>query len=243
MRAAARQRRGVSGRALALALGLAVAAAAGAETPAHTGDHATSHRRFDDAAQWSKVFDDPGRDAWQKPAALVAALALASGMTVADLGAGTGYFSRRLSEAVGPTGTVLAVDVEPNLIAHLRTRAEREGTANVVPVLASLDTPRLPAGAVDLILVVDTYHHFDQRRRYLPQLARALRPGGRIAIVDWKPGDLPVGPEPDHKLPPEQVIAEMRAAGFALVAQPDLLPYQYVLLFTAATRRGDGGAR
>ncbi len=223
-----------------LLLALALAGTAAADAPVTPGDRATSHRRFDNVSQWTRVFDDPARDEWQKPDALVAALGLTPGMTVADLGAGTGYFSRRLSEAVGPEGSVLAVDVEPRLIAHLRQRAEREQTANVVPILASLDNPRLPRAGIDLLLIVDTYHHLDHRRRYLPLLARALRAGGRVAVVDWQPGELPVGPEPDHKLPPEQVIAEMRDAGFALVAQPDLLPYQYVLLFAAPSRSRDG---
>jgi len=219
---------------LACGVLLAALAAAAAPTPS---DRATATHSFADVAYWSDVFDDPKRDAWQKPRELVAALALAPGVTVADLGAGTGYFSRHLSAAVGPDGSVLAVETEPTLVAHLRDRAQREQTVNVVPVLASFDNPRLPRGGVDLLLIVDTFHHLDHRRAYLPQLARALRPGGRIAIVDWKAGELPEGPPPDHKLPREQVIAEMQAAGFTLVAEPDVLPFQYFLIFTAEARR------
>lgn len=198
-------------------------------------DRATATHRFDDVAYWTKVFDDPKRDAWQKPAELIAALHIPTGATVVDLGAGTGYFARYLSRAVGPDGAVLAVEVEPRMVAFLLTRAEREQLANVAPLLASFDNPRLPRASADLILIADTYHHLDHRRRYLPLLARALRPGGRVAIVDWKPGTLPEGPEPGHKLPPAQVVAEMQAAGFALVGQPDMLPYHYVLIFTART--------
>lgn len=205
-------------------------------------DRATATHRFDDVAYWTSVFDDPERDAWQKPAALVAALAIPAGATVADLGAGTGYFEPHLSRAVGPGGAVLAVEVEPNLVAHLRQRAEREQLANVSPLLASLDNPRLPPASADLILIADTYHHLDRRREYLPQLARALRPGGRVAVVDWKPGRLPEGPEPAHKLPPDQVVAEMEAAGFTLGARPDLLPYHYVLIFHPEPR-SPGGAK
>jgi len=222
---------------LLAALLLAVAAPAVEPTP---HDHATSLRRFDDVAYWSQVFDDPRRDAWQKPRELVAALRLAEGARVADLGAGTGYLSRYLSTAVGPGGAVLAIETEPNLIAHLLGRAEREGLANLTPILASRDTPRLPPASVDVILIVDTYHHLDKRRAYLPLLTRALRSGGRVAIVDWKPGKLPEGPEPDHKLPPEQVIAEMQAAGFTLAAQPDLLPFHYFLIFATETPRHGG---
>ncbi len=212
---------------------LCVLLLAGIPAGLHAGatDGATSHRRFDDPAYWAGVFDDPTRAAWQKPEELVAALGLRPGQCVADLGAGTGYFSRLLSRAVGPAGTVLAVDPEPNLIAHLRARAEREGSANVVPVLASTDNPRLPAGMVDVVLIVDTFHHIDDRVAYFRRVRGALRPPGRIAIVDWQKRELPVGPEMDHKLGREQVVHEMEAAGYRLVQEPSILPYQYFLIF------------
>jgi predicted methyltransferase len=202
-----------------------------AEPPPTRGDDATTHQTFCDVEHWKAVFDDPARDEWQKPAEVVKALALRPGMTVADLGAGTGYFSRHLSAAVGSDGTVLAVEPEPKLLAHLRDRAEREKTANVVPILASLDNPRLPPRSVDVVLVVDTFHHIDDRVAYFGALRRVLRPGGRVAVVDWEKRPLPVGPPPEHKLAREQVVDEMRAAGYALVAEPDVLPYQYVLIF------------
>ncbi len=194
---------------------------------------ATARHSFADVPYWVSIFDDPARDAWQKPGELLAALGVRRGMAVADLGAGTGYFSRRLSEAVGARGTVFAVDVEPALVAHLRERAEQERTANVVPVLASPDNPRLPAAGVDLVLVVDTYHHLDDRLAYLRRMRRVLRPAGRVAIVEWQKRELPVGPPVEHKLARGQVLDEMRAAGYRLVAAPDVLPYQYVVVFTA----------
>jgi ubiquinone/menaquinone biosynthesis C-methylase UbiE len=202
--------------------------ACAAPAPSHD---ATAHHDFADIAHWAAVFDDPTRDAWQKPDAVVAALGLRPGMVVADLGAGTGYFERRLAAAVGAEGTVFAVDVEPGMVEHLRARAERERTDNVVPVLASAANPRLPVGGVDLILIVDTFHHLDDRLRYLRSLRRALRPGGRVAIVDWRKRPEPVGPPPEHKLAERQVVAEMEASGYALVQAPDVLPYQYFLIF------------
>ncbi|MCW5893161.1 MAG: methyltransferase domain-containing protein [bacterium] len=211
-----------------LVLSLTLAAVAFAAAP---GDHATSDRVFDDVPYWESVFDDPKRDAWQKPADLVAALAVLPGTAVADLGAGTGYFVRYLSRAVGPHGTVYAVEVEPKLVAHLRERAEREETANVVPVLTSKTAVRLPAAGVDLLLVVDTYHHIDARVVYMRRAAGVLRPGGRVAIVDWHKRPLPEGPAMDHKLAEEQVVAEMERAGYRLLSAPDVLPYQYVLIF------------
>jgi ubiquinone/menaquinone biosynthesis C-methylase UbiE len=200
----------------------------------HGPDGATIHRRFDDAAYWSKVFDDPKRDAWQRPDEIVTALSLEPGMTVADIGAGTGYFSRRLSAAVGRGGTVFAVEVEPSLVTHMRDRADSEKTPNVIPVLASADNPRLPPAAIDVALFVDTYHHVDGRREYLATLRRSLKPSARVAIVEWKAGPQPFGPkEESHKLPREQVEREMAQAGFESLPVPDLLPHQYFLLFRA----------
>jgi len=221
-------------RACAVALVVALASACALPAEPLPSDAATSRHDFADVPYWSSVFDDPARDAWQKPNELVAALGLARGNVVADLGAGTGYLSRRLSAAVGPDGRVFAVETEPNLVVHLRQRAEREKTANVVPILASTDDPRLPVGQVDLILIVDTYHHLDARRTYLPSLRRFLRPGGRVAVVDWHKRALPVGPPPEHKLAREQVVDEMRASGFVLAAEHAILPYQYFLVFAQA---------
>src|SRR5205823_12845646 len=149
-------------------------------------DDATSHKSFADVQQWVSVFDDPARDAYQKPGEVVRALRIRPGMRVADVGAGTGYFSRYLSTAVGATGTVFSADTEPELVRHLRERAEKERTDNVVPILASPDNPRLPRGAVDLVPLVDTFHHIDHRVAYFGSLRRTLAPGGRVAVVDWQ---------------------------------------------------------
>lgn len=221
---------------LALAVSLALPTPCPADAPKHGGgDHATSHRSFADVDKWSKVFDDPERDAWQKPAALVDSLALHPGMTVAEIGAGTGYLMRFLVAAVGETGSVLLADVEPELIAHLRTRAEELGADNVVPILASKHAPRLPLGSVDLVLFLDTYHHIHGRVAYMKSLQRHLRAGGRVAVVDWIKEELPKGPPLDHKIDRHQVIAEMQSAGYAFAGTPLELPYHYVLLFAPET--------
>jgi predicted methyltransferase len=110
-----------------------------ADAERHDAYRATSHRSFENVEHWKKIFDDPVRDEWQKPQEIIRALGIAPGMKVADVGAGTGYFSAHLSKAVGATGSVLAVEVEPNLVVHLRERAQAEATANVIPVLASAD--------------------------------------------------------------------------------------------------------
>lgn len=218
-----------------MALALLLSGCAFAEARRAPSDDATSHHPFDNAAYWASVFDDPKRDAWQKPDAIVDALALRPGMWVADLGAGTGYFSKRLSRAVAP-GTVFAVETEPNLITYLRERAEREGTGNVTPVLASVNNPRLPPAALDLILIVDTYHHIDDRLVYFRKLLDVMKPGGRVAIIDWHKRPIPEGPPMDHKLAREQVLDEMQRCGWRLLSEPAVLENQYFLLFTPNAR-------
>lgn len=211
-----------------------LAAAAGEKEPgsAETSRYqATSRRSFENVEHWVAVFDDPARDGWQKPERVVQALDLKPGWRVADLGAGTGYFSRHLARAVGVSGAVLAVDVEPSLVVHLRARAEREETENVIPVLASFDNPRLLPATVNLVLIVNTFHHIDARLAYFAKVKRALVPEGRVAIIDWRKKKLPVGPPPDHKLSRGQVVEEMESAGYRLAAELDFLPYQYFLIF------------
>ena len=188
------------------------------------------HKRFDNAEKWSKIFDDPARDAWQKPAEVISALKLPPDAVVADIGSGTGYFAVRLARAV-PKGKVYGADVEPDMVKFLNGRAARENLANLSSHAAGDNGPNLPA-QVDLALLVDTYHHIPRRSRYFEQLKAALRPGGRIAIIDFRL-DSPTGPPVEHRIPPEQVKAEMERAGYRLAEQPDFLPHQYFLVFTA----------
>ena len=230
-------------RALSFAIPLlAACAAAPAPEPAHAGhDHHAHHamapmhrgegmhHRFDDPAEWAKRFDDPARDAWQKPDEVLRALALADDAKVADLGAGTGYFSVRLAKAV-PKGVVYGVDVEPRMAAYLEERAKKEGSTNVRGVVATADDAKLPE-AVDLVLVVDTYHHIDARPAYFQRLAAKLAPKGRVAIVDFRRGQ-PMGPPDEHKIPAEQVKSEMAEAGYTLTADHGFLPNQHFLVFT-----------
>jgi ubiquinone/menaquinone biosynthesis C-methylase UbiE len=178
---------------------------------------------------------------FQKPDAVIAALGLAPDAVVADIGCGPGIFARRLARAV-PRGVVYAVDVEPQQLYRLQEHLAADGIDNVVPVLASLDDPHLPPGRVDLILVVDTYHHLERRDAYLQTLARALTSEGRLVIVDYFKHALPVGPPPEHKIARATVLAEVEAAGYRLLAAPTFLPYQYFLIFAtpgppAASRR------
>ncbi|MBL8943285.1 MAG: methyltransferase domain-containing protein [Myxococcales bacterium] len=191
--------------------------------------HAMNHR-FEDAEQWAKRFDDPSRDAWQKPDAVIAAMRLAPGDVVADVGAGTGYFAMRLAKAV-PDGKVLASDVEPDMVRYLEERAKREGVANVVAVLGRADDPALPEPA-DVVLLCDVAHHVQGRVAFFERVRSQLRPGGRIVIVDFEPDapdDAP-GPPREHRLSAAALTAELVQAGFEAASEDhDLLPFQYVL--------------
>jgi len=183
---------------------------------------------FGDVETWAAVFDDPARDAWQKPVELVAALELPEGATVADIGAGTGYFNDHLARAVGPEGKVIAVDIEPSLVEHMRARALDEGTTQVEARLGEPADPGLRAAEVDVVLLVDTYHHIDDRRAYFASLRNAVRPGGRLVVVDYKAGELPVGPPEEARVPQAQVVNELVSAGWFSGQSLDLLPHQFV---------------
>jgi cyclopropane fatty-acyl-phospholipid synthase-like methyltransferase len=183
--------------------------------------------KFDDPARYAKSFDDPARDAWQMPARVVEALQLQSGMKVADIGAGTGYFSTRLARVPGVS--VFAVDIEPKMIDYLKQRAQKEQLSNVTAVLAGAASPNLPE-PVDVVLVVDTYHHLGNRPRYFRDLKKSLKPGGRIAIVDFRK-DAPDGPPAHFRFTPQQIQDEMKQAGYELQSSHDVLPRQHFLIF------------
>lgn len=201
----------------------------------HGHDDATVHHRFDDAEKWAKVFDDPERDAWQKPQDVVAAMRIESGMAVSDIGAGTGYFNPHLSRAVGPDGQVIAIDIEQSLVDHMAERAKTEGTSNVVPRLGQPDDPGLKPAEVDRVLLVDTYHHISDRLAYFGALRQTLRPDGQLIVVDFKPGELPVGPGPDHKIAPDQVEDELKRCGWTTSRDDETLPYQWIVVAEPVT--------
>jgi ubiquinone/menaquinone biosynthesis C-methylase UbiE len=203
---------------------LGITGAADAQSPS------THQHSFSGAEQWAHVFDDPQRDTWQKPHEVIQALKLAPDAVVADIGSGTGYFAVRFANMV-PKGKVYGVDIEPDMVKYLSDRAQREKRRNVVAIAGRPDDPRLPEKA-DLILMVDVFHHIDNRNAYFRKLRSALKPGGRIAIIDFRL-DSPNGPPKDARIAPERVAAELKSAGFALAEQYDFLPSQYFLVFTA----------
>jgi len=196
-----------------------------AQTPA------THRHSFGGAEHWARVFDDPARDEWQKPHQVIQALNLARSAVVADIGSGTGYFSIRLAHFV-PKGRVFGVDIEPDMVKYLAERAKRDGLANVTAVAGQPGDARLPA-KVDLVLMVDVFHHIADRGQYFRKLRDSLKPGGRVAIIDFNRKS-PMGPPPSARITPDGVKAELRAAGYTLVKEHDFLPHQYFLIFRAA---------
>ena len=195
---------------------------------AHEHGHGPLVHRFDDAERWAREFDNPERDAWQKPDEVVRLLALAPGMVVADLGAGTGYFMGRLSKAVGDKGTVYALDVEDDMVRYLAARAKKAGLANVLAMKVGVDDPGLAPGSCDRVLVVDTWHHIPSRAAYVPKLARALRKDGLVLVVDFTK-DAKHGPPPAHRLEADAVKRELEAAGLEATVLPSTLAEQWVV--------------
>jgi ubiquinone/menaquinone biosynthesis C-methylase UbiE len=163
---------------------------------------------------------------------VIAALHLEPNDVVVDLGAGTGYFRVRLARAL-PRGRVLAVDIEPKMLDWILRRAARDHLANISTVLGTASSPGVK-GPIDVMLVVNALHHIDHRANYLRPVAPLLAPGGRVVIVDFRSGKLPVGPPDRFKVPPSEATSEMHDAGFSRCGSFDGLPYQYVLSFGLA---------
>ena len=173
------------------------------------------------------LLEFPDRAAWQKPDQIMDALKIAEGSVVADIGPGAGWFTMHLAERVGPSGLVYARDVQREMVEAVRRRVSRAGFNNVQPALADGDDPKLPAGALDAVLIVDVYQEIGEPAVYLRTVARALKPNGRIGIVNYKPGR--GGPGPAVRVEGTVVEADARAAGLRVIAS-ESLPYQYLLV-------------
>ena len=185
--------------------------------------------RFDDPERYAASFDDPERDEWQMPARVIETLDIQPGQIVADVGAGTGYFSVRLSRLTDAE-EVYAVDIEPMMVEWIRDRAKDEGLENVVAVLAGSARTNLPE-PVDLVLLVDTYHHIPDRVDYFTRLRQELKPSGRLSIIDFRK-DSPSGPPVEFRFTPEEITQELAEAGFELQQTHDFLPRQMFLVYS-----------
>jgi len=187
---------------------------------------------FGDVGLWSQILEGSERDKWQKPDEVIKHLNLKRGDVIADIGAGTGYFTRRFALAVGPHGRALALEIEASMVEHMRQKARRLSLANYEARLVKPDDPGLKPESVDVIFLSNTYHHISNRVEYFRKLAAGLKPNGRIVIVDFYRKPLPVGPRAlEHKVSEETVIEELRRAGYRLTRSLNFLPYQYFLEF------------
>ena len=183
------------------------------------------------------LLEAPDREQWQKPDQIMDALAIADGSVVADLGAGSGWFTIRLARRVGPLGRVYAEDIQPQMVDVINSRVQRENLSNVTTVLGTAEDPRLPGG-LDAVLIVDTFHEMQYdasgaRRdpvELLTLVARSLKPEGRLGVVDFMPGGGGPGPAPDQRAKAEDVIRTAAAAGLRLVRREDFPPFVYLLV-------------
>lgn len=186
------------------------------------------------------LLESPDREMWQKPAQIMDALRIAPGSVVADIGAGAGWFTIRLARRVGTGGLVYAQDVQRQMLEAIRRRVAKEGLQNVEPRLGRANDPGLPTGRLDAVLIVDVYPEIEDRVTFLRNLALALKPGGRIGVVNFKPGQSGPGPDPGEgvRVGAAVVEADARAAGLSVTLRGTFLPYQYLLVLERPSAPG-----
>ena len=185
-----------------------------------------------DSQAYIAMLENPQRDAEQKPDEVIALLNLKKGEAIADIGAGSGYFSFRLANKVGPGGRIYAVDINPDLVLHMNRRIRDAKVKNVTTILSDPGDPLLAEASINRFFICNTWHHVENRPQYLALMKKMLKPGGQIIVLDYKKEPLPVGPPPEMKLAKEVAISEMAAEGFRLAQEHTFLPYQYFLVFT-----------
>jgi SAM-dependent methyltransferase len=173
----------------------------------------------------------PEREAEEQPDKALDLLNIAKGSTAADIGAGAGYMTWRLAERVGPTGKVYANDVQPAMLAILRRNMHERKLENVETVLGAFDDPKLPAGAIDLVLLVDVYHEFSEPQKMLRKIRESLKPDGRLVLLEYRAEDPKVPIRPEHKMTVAQVKAELEPEGFTMDRVLEDLPRQHILIF------------
>ncbi len=186
------------------------------------------------AAGW---LDRPEREQEEQPAKLLDALKLKPGEAVADVGAGSGYITFRVAERVGPKGKVYAVDIQPEMLALIRQRAKQRGVTNIEPVQGTETDPKLPAAAVDTIIMVDVYHEFSHPYEMTAAMVKALKPGGRLVFVEYRMEDESVPIKLVHKMSEQQVVREMRPHPLKHVKTYDVLPWQHIIVFAKAEKK------
>jgi len=194
-------------------------------------DASQMHRLHNDPKAYIGALEDPQRDAYQKPHEVLTALNLKPGEVIADIGAGSGYFTFSIAHHLGPEGKVYAVDVSPDMILHLNRRIRDLKTTNVVSVLADPDDPLLPEQSVNRFFICDVWHHVESPSKYLGMIKKMLKPGGQVIMIDFHKKELPFGPPMAMKIAREDLVKQMESNGFRLANEHSFLPYQYFLVF------------
>jgi ubiquinone/menaquinone biosynthesis C-methylase UbiE len=194
-------------------------------------DHHQMHQLHRDSKAYIGMLDDPERDAYQKPHEVLTALSIKPGEVIADIGAGSGYFTFRLGHHVGNNGKVYAIDVNPDMILHLNRRVRDLKAMNVSSILADPDDPLLPERSVNRFFFSNSWHHIENHTQYLSLIKKMLKPGGEIIMIDFQKKELPVGPPMQMKIAREDLIKQMEGNGFRLAKEHTFLPYQYFLVF------------
>ena len=195
----------------------------------HDYKHQSVKHNFSNAEKWAKIFENPERDEWQQPDHVIQAIGIQPDAVIVDIGSATGYFPVRFAKVV-PQGKVIGVDVEKDMVDYLNDRAQKEGINNLISILGEFHDPKIPEPA-DIVFICNTYHHIDDRVTYFKNIKSKFRPDGKLVIVDFRKGDLPVGPPDKQKISPKHVIQELEKAGFVLTQHQEDLPYQYMLTF------------
>jgi len=215
---------------LLLILLMALPSAGHAQDAVKRDDH-QMHRLHNDPKAYIGALEDPKRDAYQKPHEVVHALGLKPGEIIADIGAGSGYFTFHLARHVGEKGKVYAVDVSPDMILHVNRRIREFKMNSVVSVLADSDDPLLPDQSVNRFFICDVWHHIENQTKYLSLMKKMLKPGGEVVIIDFHKKEFPVGPPMNMKIAREDVIKRLESNGYRLTKEHTFLPYQYFLVF------------
>ena len=173
----------------------------------------------------------PEREVEEHPGVALDEIGIAKGSTVADIGAGVGFYSIRLAERVGPDGKVYANEIQPGMLQLLRKNVAAQGLKNILPVIGTESDPKLPANSIDVELLVDVYHEFSHPQEMVRKLRESLKPNGRLVLLEYRAEDPAVPIRPEHKMTVDQVIAELKPEGFRLVKRSEKLPWQHILIF------------
>lgn len=209
-------------------------AAVFAQSVAAPGVHPVSGRRFANVMGWqgAEWLERSERAFEEEPDKALDALGPLGGLTVADVGAGSGYFTVRLSARVGPKGRVYANDLQPEMLKMLGARLAAEHVPNVTLVQGAIDNPHLPASSIDLVLMVDVYHELSEPRKMLQAIRASLKPGGRLVLLEYRKEDPDVPIRFEHKMSIAEAKMELEAEGFVLAGTDNRLPRQHILIFS-----------